>query len=333
MQATRWGLAMDAREFLPDDKTVAAIRQDIARYEQERAAARRGAAWRLPLYLVLLLAAVAVVAVGFNRVADINEQWTSPPHVFLYVVAAALAVFLVSRAMRPVANMEQSFRARLLPMIFGFIENFRYSQGGRPDSFDRLPREAVGSFDRQSFDDVIGGRYGGFDFELYEAILKEKTGNAELTSFHGVVLAFATERPFPGLLVATRKANQVMSFFGHLFGKPLEAIESGVPALDEKYEFRTDNVAAAEPLVRGRLAQALQWLGETWPGEPARVALRGGDGFLLLPTPKNFFELPPASTPIDYKAHVEPMIADMASLLATAALVRKVGNGGEAPPA
>jgi hypothetical protein len=42
---------------------------------------------------------------------------------------------------------------------------------------------------------------------------------------------------------------------------------------------------------------------------------------------KNFFELPGISQPLDYKGHVEPMVADMAALLATAALVRKVGEG------
>ena len=323
---------MDAREFLPDEKIIAAIRQDIARYEQERVSARRQAVWRVPVYLIALLVVVAGLALMFNGIADANEQWTSAPHVFLYVVAVAFAFFLYSRAMKPVAVLQQSFRARLLPIIFGFIENLRYSHGDRPDTFDRLPREAVGSFDQESFDDVIGGRYAGFDFEFYEALLKEKTAGTELTSFHGIVLAFAIEQPFPGMLVATRKADQVMSFFGHLFGKSLHEVESGIPAVDEKYEFRTDNAAAAEPLVRGRLAQALQWLGEMWPGEPARVALRGSDGFLLLPTPKNFFELPPISTPIDYKTHVEPMIADMASLIATASLVRKVGDGGESQP-
>jgi hypothetical protein len=118
----------------------------------------------------------------------------------------------------------------------------------------------------------------------------------------------------------------VTSFFRGLFGDgDLEEVTSGVATLDENYEFRTDNPAAAQPLVKGRLARALQWLGETWPDEPARVALRDGDGFLLLPAKKNFFELPPISVPLDYHKHIEPMIADMATLLATAALVRKVG--------
>lgn len=320
---------MDAREFLPDEKAIAAIRQEIARYEQERVSARWQVMWRVPVFVGLVLIAAIGLALAFNRFADPNEQWTSTPHVLLYVVTVALGLFLYARAVRPVAVLQRTLRARLMPTIFGFIDNLRYGKGTRPESFDRLPVEAVGSFDQRTFDDVIGGRYGGFDFELYETVLKEKTGGAQLTSFRGIVVAFATERPFPGLLVATRRQEQVLSFFGSLFGKPLQEIASGVAGLDEKYEFRTDNAAAAEPLVRGRLAQALQWLGEAWPGEPARVALRGGDGFLLLPTSKDFFELPPVSAPLDYKAHVEPIIADMASLLATAALVRKVGGAGD----
>jgi hypothetical protein len=324
---------MDSRNFLPNDETIAAIRQEIARYEQERVSARRRVMWRLPLFLGLVLAAAVLLAIAFNRFADPHEQWTSTPHVLLYVIALALALFAWWRGLRPVAVLERSSRSRLLPAIFGFIDDLRYGKGITPESFDRLPREVIGDFARQSFDDVVSGRHDGFAFELYEAVLKEKTGSAELTGFRGVVVTFATERPFPGLLVATRKQEQVRSFFGGLFGKPLQEIPSGVAELDETYEFRTDNAAAAEPLVRGRLARALRWLAETWPGEPARIALRGGDGFLLLPTAKNFFELPPVSQPLDYKVHVEPIITDMALLLATAALVRKVGSADEAAPA
>ena len=145
--------------------------------------------------------------------------------------------------------------------------------------------------------------------------------------FKGVVVAFETMTPFPGLLVAVRRAGTVSKFFRDMFGTGgLEEVQCGVASLDEAYEFRTDNAGAARPLVSGRLAKALQWLGETWPGEPARVALEGRDGFLLLPVTKNFFELPGISTPLDYKAHIEPIVADMVALLATASLVRKIGQ-------
>ena len=68
--------------------------------------------------------------------------------------------------------------------------------------------------------------------------------------------------------------------------------------------------------------------GSAKPGRASRRWSRseGRDGFLLLPVTKNFFELPGISTPLDYKAHIEPMVADMVALLATASLVRKVGQ-------
>ncbi|HEV2898380.1 MAG TPA: DUF3137 domain-containing protein [Pseudaminobacter sp.] len=317
---------MEARDFMPDEAMIAGIRADLETYEGERRAARRQVGWRAPVYLGLLAAVVAALAWGFNDFADPNEQWRSTPHLYLYVCALFAGMFAYWIATKPARDVQQTFREHLLPIVFGFIENFRYQHEGIPASFDRLPREAVGSFDIQRFDDVVSGKYEGFVFELYEAEFADKQGKSEQTKFKGVVLAFDTVTPFPGLLVATHKANMVTSFFRGLFGDgDLDEVTSGIRALDENYEFRTDNAAAAQPLVTGRLAQALQWLGEAWPDEPARVALHGGDGFLLLPAKKNFFELPPIVVPLDYRQHVEPIIADMAAMLATAALVRKVG--------
>jgi hypothetical protein len=63
-----------------------------------------------------------------------------------------------------------------------------------------------------------------------------------------------------------------------------------------------------------------------WRSNPSRIALKGSEGFLLIPLSKNFFELPATSQALDYKAHIEPMVAEMAALLATAALVRKAGT-------
>jgi hypothetical protein len=325
---------MDARGLMPDDAVIAGIRKDIERYEAERAGAYAQVKWRVPVFLGVLLIAAAVIAYGFNDFADPNEQWFSSPHVFLYFGTAVAAFFAYGFAMRPATKLRQSFREHVLPLVLGFIRDVRYANAVTPDSFDRLPKQATGSFNRQNFDDVVSGRYEDFAFELYEATLSQKAGKSDSTVFKGVVVAFETMTPFPGLLVAVRRAGTVSKFFRDMFGTGgLEEVQCGVASLDEAYEFRTDNAGAARPLVSGRLAKALQWLGETWPGEPARVALQGRDGFLLLPTTKNFFELPGISAPLDYKVHIEPMVADMVALLATASLVRKVGQaddvGGE----
>ena len=320
---------MRADEFMPGEAAVAGIRADIERYEAERSRAHRAVLWRVPVFDGLVLAAIFAIAQGFNNanIAHPNEQWLSTPHVLLYVFGMALLFFVHSQATKPARQLQQSLRGRILPVIFGFIGTVAYRHGETPDSFERLPRETVGSFNRQSFDDVVSGYYDGFPFELYEATLRSKAGKSSSEVFRGIVVSFETVTPFPGVLVAARRAGKVAGFFRGLFGEKLQEIHSGDAALDEVYEFRTDNVEAARPLVTGRLAQALKWLLETWPENPPRVALRDRDGFLLIPLSKNFFELPGISQPLDYKGHVEPMVADMAALLATAALVRKVGEG------
>jgi hypothetical protein len=323
---------MDAKGFMPDEAVIAGIRKDIEQYESQRAGAYAAVKWRVPVFFAVLIVPAVILAFAFNSFADPNEQWFSSPHMFLYVGTLAAAIFVYSAAMRPATKLKQSFREHVLPIVFGFIGDMRYGNGTRPDSFDRLPKQATGSFNRQSFDDVVAGKYEDFPFELYEASLQYGSGKSTQTVFKGVVVAFETITPFPGLLVATRRAGQISKFFSGIFSSSaLEEVQCGLPGIDEVYEFRTDNSGAARPLVAGRLAKALQWLSESWPGEPARVALQGRDGFLLLRTTKNFFELPGISQPLDYKTHVEPMVADMVSLLATVALVRKVGQPDDAP--
>jgi hypothetical protein len=328
---------VDTKNFMPGEAAIADIKADLERYEAERSRTHRAVMWRVPVFVGLFLLATVGIAYFFNSFADQHEQWLSPPHVFLYGIAS-FVVFAVYRwAGSPARKLQQSLRERILPAVFGFIEDIGYKHNQTPASFERLPRGIVDGFNKQKFDDVVWGRYEDFPFELYEATLLVKASDSSSAVFKGVIVAFETIAPFPGLLVATRKATKVVGFFRGMFARgDLEELQSGVAALDENYEFRTDNVEAARPLVTGRLAQALQWLGETWPEQPARVALNGSDGFLLIPLSKNFFELPDISQPLDYRRHVGPMIADMAALLATAALVRKAGaadDGAEAKPA
>ncbi len=322
---------MDAADFMPGEAALAGIRGEIESYEAERQKVVRSVRIRIPVVIGVVLILTAVLAITFNAFADPRERWVSTPHIYLYILAAAGLSIAHFVATSPARKLRRSVRDRLLPVVFGFIENVRYRKGETPDSVSRIPKDAIGNFNDSRFDDEISGVWQGLPFELYEAAFSVGSGKGGGTVFRGVVIALATERAFPGVLVATRKANKVTSFFRGIFGKELESLSSGDPVLDAAYDFRTDNPAAAGPLVTGRLARALQWLGEAWPEEPARIALQGKDAFLLLPQSKNFFELPDISEPLDYKTHIAPMIADMASLLATGALVRQIGSGDEQP--
>ncbi|WP_269930589.1 hypothetical protein [Aminobacter sp. HY435] len=316
---------MSAGGFMPDAAVIAGIRKDIEAYEAARKAASRAMLWRVPLYLGLLVALVIVLAMVLNFGADPFELWFSTLHLYLYLAGfvAAFAVYVL--ATNAGSNLQASLRAKLLPTAFGFVQDLKLRKAETPQSFARLPPEALGDHDGCQFDDVISGSYDGFAFELYEAALWRRSGRADVELFDGVIVAFDMNKPFAGVLVATVKTTAVMGFFREMFAG-LEQVQSGSDNIDAAYDFRTDNVAAALPMVSGQMAQTLDWLNKVWPGAPARIAINGRDGFLLLPDKRDFFELPADTVAVDYKTHVEPMIADIATMLATASLVRKIGS-------
>ena len=322
---------MDASKFMPDEAMVASIAADLKRYNGERAVAQAEVSRRRILYFGGYTLAMALVAAAM---AWLLVETDADAFGFVIPIAAfcLFGYWIVAGiASAPARRLQQSFRDTLLPRIFGFIGNVSYAHGRQPPSFSRLPRVATGHFNRTKFQDVFAGRYEGFEFELYETTLTYKGNKSSNTVFDGVVLAFGLTRRFPGTLVAVKSEPGIVRFFRDLFDRSgLETIEAADPALAGLYEFRSDNPDAARSLVSGRFTQALDWLKDAWPGSLARVALQGEDGFLLIPTTKDFFELPHISVETDYQAHVEPIVAEMVTLLATAALVRQVTGEADA---
>lgn len=318
---------MAAATIALDDATLARIRTDLALLERERAGVQSAQRWRVPLFIAIAVAIVILLAVAFNSFADPLEQWVSAPHVFLYVAGIVAAAFAYVSATVPVRRFEERYRERFFTILFEFVQDLRYRHDETPESFARLPRAAIGEFNRKSFDDIFEGRYEGFPFELYEAEFGDKGG---ATLFRGIVAAFEMPAAFDGVLVAAERGEEAAAgLFGGFFGGRIESLRSGVAAVDAVYDFRTDNAARARPLVEGNLASALGWLGEAWPEGHARVALSGFDGFLLLPLAKDFFELPSAEQAVDFDRDAKPMLADMSALLATASLVRKAGGAAQ----
>lgn len=308
---------------MPSAEAVAELQGSIDAYNARRPEVERRARRRVlfhvggvALVFLAIVTAVLVLVPG----AEILSTWA-------FIVGVAAVVFMLGAytiAMMPAKSFQQDLRSTLFSRLFPFVEDVSYGHGRQPVSFARVPVEATGRFNRRHFDDVISGRHEGFPFELYETTLKYKAGKSTSTVFRGVIVAFHAPRRFPGTLLATKAVGGVTLFFRKLFGDGgLERVTSGHAALDEAYEFRSDAADAARPLVNGDFASALDWMREAWPGEPARVALRNDDVFLLLPMDRDCFELPGIGTPLDYEAHVKPIAAELAAMTATAALVRK----------
>ncbi|MBX3577901.1 MAG: DUF3137 domain-containing protein [Rhizobiaceae bacterium] len=329
--------------FMPGPAVVAAIQADLADYNGKRTGVIERVARRSRLFLAVY--AVAVVALfvalffwmgGFGLFGgeaeivggvDVSRSGRDGALIVLGLVAAFGLVggyFVHRLAGRPVRKLQQSFRETLIPRIFGFLQNVSYRKGRKPETYRDLPNAAIGNYNRRSFDDVISGEHDGMKFEAFEArFTRQRDKKRDVLVFAGIILSFDLVRGFPGILIASRANPSLQNIFADLFGfGGLKTVSAGDAEADARYQIRSDNVEAARAVVTPAFLRALDELNASWPSSAGRLTLAGNRGFVLLPTGKNFFELPDIDVACDYASHIEPMVRDMTGLLATARLAR-----------
>ncbi|MBO3760466.1 hypothetical protein [Ciceribacter sp. L1K22] len=301
----------------PAPETLARIRAEIDAYNAERAPVereawmRRGAA--LMGFAVAVVALLLVVgAIGGRFIAGLAG-----------LAIAGLAYGAVFWSERPLRRFRQGMRDRLLPLIFGFVDDLSYKAEGSRRVLERFPKACL-PHDQATFRDEIGGTDGGFRFLIGETVMTTGKGKGRKEVFRGVIVAFAPETGFPGILSGGPRPVGLAGLARAIFGDGgLEAVTDESLPEAVLYEFRTDNAEAASGRLPA-LGKALAYLVTVWPQRPIRIVLHHKHGFLLVATAKDFFELPHGGRALDFDRDIRPMILDLRMLVETARLAAKV---------
>ncbi|MBP1857143.1 DUF3137 domain-containing protein [Rhizobium herbae] len=313
--------AFDEATVMPDAAALETVRQAIGEYNAARPALELAMQRRVTVVMGIYAVVAIVVFVQLVSRIGMGEG--------LGVVIAVLFGIgwgLFNFCMKPVRDFQQNLRDRMLPLIFGFIDDMRYSKGLVPRFMEKFPKQALLKYGLAEHDDAISGHHDSLRFMLSETELSTG-GKNKTVLFDGVIFHFYLEQPFPGILAATKRPTGMQKFAQELFGTGnLRIIDSGDAEIDATHEFRTDNTAAARPLIEGPLVKALDYLSSVWRDDVVRIALSGHECFLLVPTKKNFFELPDIAHDINVDWHVFPMIRDLVTLLVTARLVSRIAQ-------
>ena len=201
-----------------------------------------------------------------------------------------------------------------------------YCHGQQPSFLEHLKRMKLISFTSSENVDIISGTHEGMGFEMVETKLILGSGKHKETVFSGIIFRFDLEKEFPGMLVAAKRGNWLQRATREFWRTgPVDELPSGNRQLDETHEFHSDNFAAARPVIAGPLTSVLTWLGNKWGGGDVRIALSHNEGYLMLPAKRDYFSLPELTQDVRYEWDVEPIIREMATLLAVAHVVRRVG--------
>ena len=311
---------VDEAALMPKEAALEDLRAAVTAYNASRGEVTQ----HMYLRVVLIFGGFLVVAgfISYIALMEIDSDVVGIVLGLLFVAGGFVWRFAVA----PAKQFQQALRDRMLPLVFGFIDEVQYVHGATPRFIAAMPDKDFVRRDRSEHGDMIAGRHDGLAFTLSETELSTGSGKSRQTTFKGVVFHFVREQEFPGLLLAARKPNAVVRFMRDLFGgASLSLVTSDNPEVDTSHEFRTNRPDAATPIVQGALAKALDYLATVWREDVVRLALNGKECYLLVPSKKDFFELPPVDTPIDFDRHIRPMIRDLVTLLATAQLVNRIG--------
>lgn len=304
---------------MPGPDALAKIRAQIETYNLERPGVARAAILRTVLYMGGWAAACGLILWwGVRQGAASNMVG--------YILAGVLisGYFIYDLSQSAQKAYQQAMRDRLLPVLFGFVDGVIYRHGHKPRQLERMPGNDFVSRTKSTHGDMLAGSFEGLDFTLGETELAIGSGKNRTVNFKGVIVYIKQEEGFPGQLLAAKQPNRFAKTLRNLFSASrLQAVESGDPQIDASHEFRTDNVDAAQARLPD-LAKALDYLGDVWRDDVVRIAIQHKDGYLLVPSNKDFFELPSIHTPLDFDRHVQPMIRDLMTMLATARLVSKI---------
>jgi len=311
--------AFDEAAVMPDAAALETVHRAIEDYNRERPARELAMQQRVTVVMGgYVLIAGCFLLLLFN--SGLRDG---------FGIACGVAFFggwwAYQQCLKPAREFQQGLRDRMLPVIFGFVEQVQYSKGTSPRFMERFPKDALLKYANANHDDAVSGIYDTVRFMLSETELTTG-GKNKTVLFKGVIFHFVREARFPGTLAATKRPGGFQKFVENFFSTgSLNVVESGDPRADASHEFRTSNTTAAKPLIEGELVSALDYLASVWRDDVVRIALSGHECFLMVPSKKNFFELPDIAHDIDFNRHVLPMIRDLVTLLVTARLVSRIG--------
>lgn len=305
--------------WLPEEEQLKTIGEAVAEYN----AGRPEQASRMKRRVVAMLGSFAVIVAAIGVFGLVSGL------MIVFGIAVAMAIFggmfVLSIARKPAREFQQQLRAKMFPVIFGFIDDLHYQNGKAPGFLGRLEEIGLLSYTSADHDDWFAGKHEGLQFELSETCLKRKSGKNTRTIFDGLIFHIQRDSTFRGLLLAQRKANVITKFFRDLFGSKLVSIETGIADIDETHDFRTNAAGPEAARLASRMAKALDWLQDSWGHGPVQIAFQDADCYLLLAASKDHFELPGITAgDIDFDRHILPLIRDMVTLLAIAGLIRKI---------
>jgi len=177
----------------------------------------------------------------------------------------------------------------------------------------------VPGWDRSKYEDLVTGKRGVVDFELFEAHLEEKrtttdskgrTQTTWVTVFRGQCLRLDFHKTFYGRTLVTRDAGFFNRFGG---GKGMQRASLEDPKFEKIFEVYTTDQVESRYLLTPDLMQKLVDLEDVFRGGKLKAAFDGGE-MLITVQGGNLFEPGSMFKPLDSADRVLELLKDFSAV-------------------
>ena len=177
----------------------------------------------------------------------------------------------------------------------------------------------VPGWDRSKYEDLITGKRGAVDFELFEAHLEEKrtttdskgrTQTTWVTVFKGQCLRFDFHKSFYGRTLITRDAGFFNRFGG---GNGMQRASLEDPVFEKIFEVYTTDQVESRYLLTPDFMQKLVDIEGVFKGGKLKAAFDGGEMFVTVQG-GNLFEPGSMFKPLDSADRVQELLTDFAAV-------------------
>jgi len=177
----------------------------------------------------------------------------------------------------------------------------------------------VPGWDRSKYEDLVTGKRGIVDFELFEAHLEEKrtttdskgrTQTTWVTVFRGQCLRLDFHKTFYGRTLVTRDSGFFNRFGG---GKGMQRAGLEDPKFEKIFEVYTTDQVESRYLLTPDLMQKLVDLEDVFRGGKLKAAFDGGE-MLITVQGGNLFEPGSMFKPLDSADRVQELLKDFAAV-------------------
>ncbi len=240
--------------------------------------------------------------------------------VILAFVAGIAGIAIVGWGNTGISKLAGEAKTLIVDPVARKLELSFNAKPGTCESINRHKEVGVvPGWDRSSYEDLVIGRRGQVDFELFEAHLEERRTSTDskgrtqtrwVTVFKGQCLRLDFHKTFYGRTLITRDAGFFNRFGG---GKGMQRAALEDPRFEKIFEVYTTDQVESRYLLTPDLMQKLVDLETVFRGGKLKAAFDGGEMFITVQG-GNLFEPGSMFKPLDSADRVQELLKDFSAV-------------------